>query len=148
MKTRIITWTVWIIVTVTLCLASFWFGRAKDPQRRYDVMALLEDRAVLTMLRAGDTTNAIQRLEDYLDLGVYDAMLARPSVRGHYRQVLDSSLRKVAHYREQVPRPIDTSTNGLATVQEQVDTFLHTFEEQPNTALEPTATAPLVSTNK
>jgi hypothetical protein len=121
-------------VTIILCLASFWFGRLNDPYRRYDAMALAEDRAVLMTLRAGDTTNAIQRLEGYLDLSVYQAMRARPSVHGERREILDSTLRKVALYREQVPRPIDTSTNGLGVVQGQVDAFLHTIKEQPNTA--------------
>ena len=134
MKTRTITWIAWIGVAIILCLASFWFGRKKDPYRRYDVTALLEDRAVLMTLRDGDTTNAIQRLEGYLDIGTYDAMLVRPSVHGRYREMLDSTLVKIAHYCEHVPRPIDTSTNGLGSVQRQVDAFLHTIEEQPNTA--------------
>jgi hypothetical protein len=80
-------------------------------------------------LRAGDSTNAIQRLESYLDIGTYNAMLARPSVHGQHRETLDMILRKVANYREQVPRPIDASTNGLGGVQRQVDAFLHTIEE-------------------
>lgn len=128
---------VWVGTTVILCLASFWYGRLNDPQRRYNAMALLEDRAVLMTLRTGDTTNAIQRLEGFLDMATYRAMLAWPSVHGEDRGILELSLLRVAQYRDQVPRQIDTSTNGFGVVQRQVDTFLHTIEAQPQTPLGP-----------
>jgi hypothetical protein len=59
MKTRIIVWSVLMVI---LCLASFWFGRLNRQRHGYDAIALAEDRAVLMTLRAGDSTNAIQRL--------------------------------------------------------------------------------------
>jgi hypothetical protein len=67
----------------------------------------------------------------YLDMGTYNTMLAWPSVRGRDREVLYSVLLKVAHYRDKVPRPIDTSPDGLGVVQKQTDAFLHTIEAQP-----------------
>jgi hypothetical protein len=84
-------------------------------------------------------------------------MCRRPLLRHDERVMLDKALVKVAHYREQHPRVIDTSTNALGDPQQlkgyedwvaeqrQIDAFLHSFvgtNEQANTALEPTPTAP------
>jgi hypothetical protein len=146
MKSRIITWLAWIIVTVILCAGSFWYGRTTDPQRRYDATALAEDTAILTLLREGDSTNAIPRMESFLDMGTYHAMRAWPSVRGRDREILGSILLKVARYREQFPRPMDT-TNGLADVQRQVDNFLQDIKEHP-VSIGPVVTASCSVTNR
>ena len=127
MKTRTI---LWIGTTIILCFAAFWLGRINRPQQGYNSVALAEDRALLLFLRAGDSTNAIQRLESYLDMGTYRAMTSRPLLKGKDRESLDAILTKVARYREQFPRTVDTSTNGLSAEQEQVDVFLHDFAKR------------------
>jgi len=143
MKMRMI---VWISSTVILCLMSFWLGKSSHPRPTYDSVPLADDmmdnRAVLTNLRAGDSTNAIQSLEAILDLETYDAMRQRPSLQDRDRRILDKVLVAVARYREQFPRPI-ASTNGFAldsaeshsyekwvAEQEQIDAFLHDFAKQ------------------
>ena len=134
-------------MTVGLALAAFAVGRSNRPVQGYNSVALAEDRALLLMLRAGDATNAIQRLESYLDMTTYHAMLARPSLRGKDREHLDSILRKVASYRDQVPRPVDTSPDGLGDTQRQVDTFLHMIEDEP-VPTGPVVTACFAPTNR
>ncbi len=73
-----------------------------------------------------------------VDLTVYDAMHKRPSLRGFDREYLDKILVKVARYRQQYPRPIDTFTNDMPpgllkqaetriAEQQQIDVFLHSF---------------------
>ena len=143
MKIRVI---VWISSTVILCLASFRLGWLSHPRPSYNPVPLADDlmdnRAVLTNLRAGDSTNAMQSLEAILDLEIYDAIRQRPSLQVRDRKILDKVLVAVARYREQFPRPI-ASTNGLAldsaesssykkwvAEQEQIDAFLHDFAKQ------------------
>jgi len=104
-------------------------------------LPLAEDEALLVLLRKGNATNAIASLEAMLDTAAYDAMCRRPLLRGHELQGLDKVLAKVARYREQFPRVMDTSTNGLLSGQLQqyerlitekgdVDHFLHEFSRQ------------------
>ena len=108
------------------------------------------------VLRAGGTTNAISKLDAMMEVSLYDAMCRRPLLHGHDRETLDKVLVMVARYRQQHPWLIDTNTNGIPPLnlpgevawieeQQKVEVFIHGFEatnEQPNTALEPTATAP------
>ena len=120
-------------------------------------LPLAEDRALLAALRRGDTTNAISDVEAMMEVSLYDAMCRRPLLHGHDRETLDRVLMTVARYREQHPWQIDISTNGFGNSgqlqqyqhwieeQKQVEAFLHSFavtNEQPNTTLEPTPTAP------
>jgi hypothetical protein len=104
-------------------------------------LPLAEDEALLVLLRKGNATNAIASLEAMLDTAAYDAMCRRPLLRGHELQALDKVLAKVARYREQFARVMDTSTNGLPSGQLQqyerlitekrdVDHFLHEFSRQ------------------
>jgi hypothetical protein len=101
-------------------------------------LPLAEDQALLVLLRKGLSTNAIPSLEALLDAAAYDAMRRRPLLRSDELEELDKSLAKVARYREQFPRAIDTSTNGLlpqqvpqyealVAQQRQVDRFLQEF---------------------
>jgi hypothetical protein len=129
--------TFWILLTVILCLASFWFGR-NLPRPVYDQNPLAIDRALLTTLRAGNTTNAIGHLEALLDLETLAAMHNRTSLHGLDRKILDRTLGRVAQYRQQYPRTIDTSTNDMPpqdlpqamtwiSEQQQIDVFLRNF---------------------
>jgi hypothetical protein len=105
-------------------------------------LPLAEDEALLVLLRDGNSTNAIPHLEGMLDMATYDAMCRRPLLRGQEVEMLDKVLTKVARYREQFPRPIDTSTNGFGNPQQlqqykdwiaeqkQIDAFLHNFAKQ------------------
>jgi len=100
---------------------------------------LAEDEALLTMLRAGNSTNAVLWLETMLDTAVYDAKQRREQLKDRDLQNLDKALLKVARYREQFPRSLDTSgTNEsyspyvqayAARISEgkEIDTFLQTF---------------------
>jgi hypothetical protein len=101
------------------------------PSGGYNAVALAQDRALLLFLRAGDTTNAIQRLEDMVDLGTYRSMTSRASLKDKDRDRLDVILKKVASYREQFPRPIDApSPDSRAKEQRQIDDFLHYIAAQ------------------
>jgi hypothetical protein len=136
---------IWISVTVVLCLVSFSIGKLSHPRQTYDAAPLaddmMNDRAVLTILRAGNSTNAIQSLENMLDLAISDAMSHRFEVRNKDRKMLNRVLFYIASYREQFPRPIAT-TNGFSldpdllqrfekgiAQQEQIDAFLSSFVE-------------------
>lgn len=156
MRGRVI---LWIIVTGILCLASFVVGRLSGSPDviTYSVngwrtsfnrawptygLPLAEDESLLALLRAGDSTNAIPHLEGILDTATYDAMCRRPLLRDQELATLDKVLSKVARYREQYPRPTDTSTNGFGNPQQlqqydnwiaeqkQIDVFLHDFAKQ------------------
>jgi hypothetical protein len=153
MKTRMI---LWLAVTVILCFAAFWFGRSRS-QPVYDQNPLRIDFSLLTGLRAGHTTNVVEALDAMLEMETLAAMRNRASLDERDRKMLDQTLERVARYRQQHPWHIDTNTNGFGNPaqlkqyegwiaeQKQVEAFLHSFEvtnEQPNTALEPTPTAP------
>jgi hypothetical protein len=128
-------------VTIILCLTAFVLGRMSRSKQGVNSIALLEDRALLMILRSGDSTGAIKRLESYLDLEVYGAMTCRSSLKGKDRDRLDAMLKKVASYRERFPRPIDApSPDSRATEQRQIDEFLHYIATQPNPALQATPT--------
>jgi len=132
---------IWIGVAVVVCLVSFWLGRFSRPPA-YDMEPLAIDRALLATLRDGHSTNAIGLLEGKLDLETLDAMRHRPSLQSRDCEILDRILVKVARYREQYPRAIDTSTNGFGNPiqlqqyegwiaeQKQIDAFLHDFAKQ------------------
>ena len=151
--------TVWIVATVALCSASFLVGRlsASHGIITYSVdgyatsvnlawptygLPLAEDESLLAILRAGGSTNAIPKLEVFLDWATHDAMCRRPLLHGQDLESLDKALAKVARYREQYPRAIDTSTNGFGNPQQlkqyedwiaeqkQIDTFLHDFAKR------------------
>ncbi len=78
-------------------------------------------------------------MEIMLDRSVYDAKQRRERIQGQDLQELDKAILKVAKYREQFPRSIDTSeTNDsyspqvkayAARIEEQkeIDAFLHDF---------------------
>ena len=152
MKTRMI---LWLVATVVLCFTAFWFGRHQAPPA-YDPVYLAMDRILLERLRAGDTTNVIEKLDASLELETVAAMRNRSSLDERDRKILDKILERVARYRQQHPWLIDTNTNGIPPLnlpgqltwiaeQKQVAAFLQRFavtNEQPNTALEPTPTAP------
>jgi len=142
-------------VAAVLCVACFVAGRLSGSHGvvTYTVsglptsfnrawptygLPLAEDEALLELLRKGNATNAIPYLEAMLDSAAYDAMCRRPFLRGHELEMLDRVLAKVARYREQFPRAIDTSTNGLLAGQlpqyerliaekREVNRFLHEF---------------------
>lgn len=130
--------TIWVGVTVILCLVSFWIGSSR-PRPDFDPNLLATDRALLATLRAGGSTNAIGFLEARLDLETLDAMRQRASLQSRDREILDRTLRRVADYRVQYPRAIDTTTNGFGNPgqlqqyenwtaeQKQIDVFLHDF---------------------
>ena len=153
MRTRTI---VGIGVIVLLCLASFLAGRVSASRgvatylvrgvptsfnRAWPTygLPLAEDEALLVLLRNGEPTNAIPSLEALLDTAAYDAMCRRPLLRGQELEVVDKVLAKVARYRQQFPRAIDTSTNGFGDSQQvqqyeawgeqqrRVDDFLRGF---------------------
>ena len=122
----------------------------------YDQNPLRIDLALVTSLRAGNTTNVVEKLDAMLELETLAAMRNRSSLDERDRKILDGTLERVARYRQQHPWLIDTNTNGFGSPaqlkqyegwieeQKQVEVFLHRFEftnEQPNTALEPTPTA-------
>ena len=103
---------------------------------------LIRDRLLLQTLRAGGTTNVIQTLEIYLDSEICDTMSYRESLQSRYRDLLDTNLVKIAHYREQYPRHIDIVTDDdrrilgsnnvigyemLSAKQKQVDAILHNY---------------------
>jgi hypothetical protein len=101
-------------------------------------LPLAEDEGLLTMLRAGNSTNAMECLETMLDTSVYDAKQRRERLQDRELQDLDKALSRVARYREQFPRSIDTSvTNETGSPQlkvayatriaeqKEIDTFLH-----------------------
>jgi type VI protein secretion system component VasF len=153
MRTRTM---LWIVAAAALCLAAFLFGRVS---RSHDIVSysvngfptsfnrawptyglpLAEDHALLVMLRAGHSTNAISHLEAMLDAATYDAMCRRQLLRGQESETLDKVLAKVVRYREQFPRAIDASTNGFGNPQQlqqyegwvaeqkQIDAFLRDF---------------------
>ena len=156
MQTRTI---LWIVVTVILCLVAFLVGRQVGSRGviTYSVngwptsfnrawptygLPLAEDEALLVLLRAGNSTNAIPYLEAMLDKATYDALCRRPLLQGQELEVLDQVLAKLARYREQYPRAIDTSTNGFGNPQQlkqyegwiaeqkQIDAFLHDFAKK------------------
>lgn len=151
--------TIFIGVAALLCLAFFFWGRLSAPRGvvTYSVnglpvsfnrawptygLPLAEDEARLVLLRKGNATNAIPSLEAMLDTAAYDAICRRPLLRGHELEALDKVLTKVARYREQFPRAIDTSANGFGNPgqlqqyegwvaeQKQIDAFLHDFAKQ------------------
>lgn len=141
MRTRT---TAWIVVTVVLCLASFIVGRHVGSHGviTYSVngwptsfnrawptygLPLAEDVALLVLLRAEGSTNAIPKLEALLDTATYDAICRRPLLQGRDLETLDKVLAKVARYREQYPRTADTSANRFAESQKEVDAFLRDF---------------------
>lgn len=145
----------WIGGTAALCLACFILGRLSGSRGvgTYYVngyatsfnhawptygLFLAEDRALLRLLRAGNPTNAIPKLEAMLDMAVYDAMHRRPLLRRGEVETLDKVLTSVALYRKEFPRAIDAGTNGLVSQQLQrqeawvtekrdVDRFLRGF---------------------
>ena len=156
MKTRPI---IFIGVAALLCLGFFLAGRlsASHGVVTYSLnglptsfnrawptygLPLSEDEALLVLLRKGNSTNAIPSLEAMLDTAAYVAICRRPLLRGHDLEALDKVLTKVARYREQFPRAIDTSTNGFGNPgqlqqyegwiaeQKQIDGFLHDFAKQ------------------
>jgi hypothetical protein len=156
MRTRTI---LWIIAVVGMCFAAFFVGRLSGSHgvATYSVngwptsfnrawptygLPLAEDEALLVLLRAGNSTNAIPAIEAMLDTATYDAMCRRPLLRGQELQALDKVLAKVARYRERFPRALDTSTIGLGNPQQlqqrenwiaeqkQIDAFLHDFAKQ------------------
>ena len=106
----------------------------------YDQNPLRIDVALLTSLRAGDTTNAIEHLDAMLELETLAAMRNRSSLDERDRKVLDQTLERVARYRQQHPWFIDTNTNGLPPTlpsaatwveeQKQAEAFLHAFVKQ------------------
>ena len=131
-------------MTVVLGRASFLFGRLTGSHGviTYSVngwptsfnrawptygLPLAEDVSLLVLLRAEGSTDAIPHLETMLDTATYDAMCRRPLLQGRDLETLDKLLTKVARYRWQHPRPIDTSTNSFADSQKQVDAFLRHF---------------------
>jgi hypothetical protein len=151
--------TLWMFVTAVLCLASFSVGWLSGSHGviTYSVngwptsfnrawptygLPLAEDQALLDLLRSKNSTNAIPYLEGMLDMATFDAMCRRPLLRGQDLETLDKVLVKVARYREQFPRVIDTSTNGFGNLQQlkqyedwvaeqkQVDAFLHDFAKK------------------
>jgi hypothetical protein len=146
-----------LCVAVALCVVSFCLGRHSASRNviTYSVngyptsfnrawvtygLPLAEDEGLLTMLRAGNSTNSVEWLETMLDTAVYDAKQRRELLQGRDLQFLDKALLRVAKYREEFPRSIDTSgTNesdspqlraAYATriaEQKEIDTFLHDF---------------------
>ena len=137
MKTRII---LWLVVTVILCFAAFWFGKHQSPPA-YDQNYLAIDRALLERLRAGDTTNVIEKLDAMLELETLAAMHNRTLLDERDREILDKTLGRVAGYRQQHPWLIDTNTNGTPPLmlpgavtwieeQNQVEAFLRDFAKQ------------------
>ena len=153
MQTRTI---VGIGVVIVLCSVSFWFGKLSGSHDviTYSVngwptsfnrawptygLPLAEDRALLILLRDGNTTNAISHLESMLDTATYDAICRRPLLRGQEVETLDKVLLNAARYREQFPRVIDTSTNSFGNPaqlqqyekwiaeQKEIDAFLQDF---------------------
>jgi hypothetical protein len=155
MKTRTIIWTG---VAAVLYLACFVVGRLSVSYGvvTYKVnglptsfnrawptygLPLGEDEALLVLLRKGNATKAIASLEAMLDTAAYDAMCRRPLLRGRELEALDKVLAGVARCREQFPRVVDTSTNGLTSAQlpqyeqliaekRDVDHFLREFSRQ------------------
>jgi hypothetical protein len=136
MKTRMI---LWLVVTVILCFAAFWYGRSQS-RAVYDQNPLRIDLALLTSLRGGDTTNVVEKLDAMLELETLAAMRNRSSLQDRDRKILDQTLERVARYRQQHPWLIDTNTNGFGNPaqlkqyegwiaeQKQVEAFLHNFE--------------------
>ena len=138
----------WIGVIVIVGLASYWLGGLKPSREAYalQLFSLTDDRVLLADLRAGDTTNAISKLEFMLDMEVLRAMRYRSSLPGKYRPMLDKRLASIANYREKFPRQTVGTvgyTNNLyapaefqrlerqwATNSEQIDAFLHSFAKQ------------------
>jgi hypothetical protein len=149
----------WIVATAALCLVAFVVGRLSGSLGvvTYSVngwttsfnrawptygLPLAEDESLLVLLRKGHSTNAIAPLEAMLDMATYDALRRRPFLHGRDRDALDDILAKIARYREQFPRAIDTSTNGFGNPQQlqeyerwvaeqkQIDAFLHDFVKQ------------------
>jgi hypothetical protein len=149
--------TALLCVGITLCVISFSLGRFSASRNviTYSVngwptsfnrawvtygLPLAEDEGLLTMLRAGNSTNSVEWLEIMLDTAVYDAKQRRELLEGRDLQDLDKVLLKVAKYREQFPRYIDTSgTNesyspqatafyaSRVAEQKEIDAFLHDF---------------------
>jgi hypothetical protein len=145
-----------LCVAIALCAISFCLGRhfASRNVITYSVngwptsfnrawptygLPLAEDEALLTMLRGGNSTNAVAWLETMLDTSVYDAKQRREQLKDRDLQDLDKALLKVARYREEFPRPIDTSGTNEGNSsqvkayavriaeQKEIDTFLHNF---------------------
>jgi hypothetical protein len=140
MKTRMI---LWLVVTVILCFAAFWFGRSRSqPVYLYDQNPLRIDVALLTSLRGGDTTNVVEKLDAMLELETLAAMRNRSSLQDRDRKILDQTLERVARYRQQHPWLIDTNTDGFGNPtqlkqyegwiaeQKQVEIFLRDFAKQ------------------
>ena len=139
MKIRMI---LWLVVTVILCFAAFWFGRSRSqPVYLYDQNPLRIDVALLTRLRGGDTTNVVEKLDAMLELETLAAMRNRSSLQDRDRKILDQTLERVARYRQQHPWLVDTNTNGIPPLmlpgavtwieeQQQVEAFLRDFGKQ------------------
>jgi hypothetical protein len=132
----------WIGVIAIVGLASFWIGGLIPSREAYalQILSLQSDRSLLADLRAGDTTNAIHKLEVMLDVGVLRAMHYSPLLRVEDRTVLDKRLASVADYREKYPRQPVSYTNTLDSSKKsqhlekqwtknraQIDAFLHRF---------------------
>jgi len=145
-----------LVVAILLCLLMFFLGRLSGSKNVVTYSAngyptsfnrawptyglpLTDYEAILVMLRDGHSKEAIPFVDGLLDIAVYDAECRRPLLQGRDLKVLDSALIKVARYREQFPRPIDTSTNGFGNPtqlqqnekwvleQKQIDAFLNSF---------------------
>ena len=127
----------WLATTVILCFAAFWFGRSQS-RPAYDQNPLRIDLALLTSLHGGDATNVIEQLDAMLELETLAAMRNRSSLPDRDRKILDQTLERVAHYRQEHPWLIDTNTNGIPALnlpgvvtwieeQKQVEVFLHNF---------------------
>jgi hypothetical protein len=96
---------------------------------------LAVDEALLVRVRAGNITNVIPDLEAMLDLEILGAMHYGSMLQGQDRDILNLTLDRVAAYRQQYPRPIMSSTNGISPLvlkqaetwaeeQREIDAFL------------------------
>ena len=92
-------------------------------------LPLVEYELLLTMLRNGQSKQAIEKLEVLLDTTIYDAKRRRQVLEGKDLQMLDKSLVRAAKYRSSNPRPLDQETNIYWTAERQVevDNFLRSF---------------------
>jgi hypothetical protein len=161
-----------IMIVAVLCALSFWLGRfslsrqvvvyqslfgnteafpRNDPGYGLDLSL---HAAILSELRSTNSPKGLSDLEASLDLDVERAEHRRPLLSEWGLEQLDSGLGWAARYREEHPRPLSQGTGFYLTADKQteIDMFLKGFtnsiRRQPNNSLEPTATAPSVSTNK
>jgi argonaute-like protein implicated in RNA metabolism and viral defense len=137
MKIRMI---IWLVATVGLCFAAFWFGKRQSlPTSNQFYLSV--DRALLEQLNAGNTTNVIEKLDAMLELETLAAMHNRSSLQERDRKILDKTLKQVARYRRQHPWVIETNTNGFPAIelpgavtwieeQQHVEIFLRDFDKQ------------------